>query len=126
MFSKVNQNETLYPEWQRHSREKNNLYLKAVHKALDLPEDEEMNVTTGMSGKAVALIAAAAGLGPAAALFALLPALMGDRNEKPAAPEKPVPVVGSADPADSEYEIRFYDSDGNLINVPQKSGEESQ
>ena len=64
------------------------------------------NNSTGLSGGAVAAIAAAVGL-PATVLAGLMLLKGGS-----------APVTSAPGPADSNYTVRFYDRDGNPINVP--------
>lgn len=115
--SPVNQNETFYAEWLANSRWRDRLSRKATHKALDIPDDD-MQITTGLSGKAVAAIAAACGLGPVGAIVAMGLLNSSDSPAEPAPEPKQPPAEVAPAPADTEYDVRFYDADGNLIPVP--------
>jgi hypothetical protein len=120
----VNQDAAFFPEWLANSQWRDRLSRKATHKALDIPDGDDMNITTGMSGKAVAAIAAACGLGPVGAIVAM-GLLNAADSPDPATPVvQPPPAVVAPDPADSEYDVRFYDADGNLIDVPHISNRE--
>lgn len=111
-------NDNLWSEWLRSSRWQSDLARKATHKALDIPdEDVEINAQRiGMSAGGVAAIAAAAGLGPIGMVG--LGLMSGLFNHQPPAAVTPPPAEQSQ-PQDSEYDIRFFDSDGKLIEVPQ-------
>ena len=88
---------------------------RLLHWSLDMPPDEEdvdgIRVNRGIGWRELAVVGATV-LG-GVWLFS------GD-EPTPA----PVQVVQPAQPAsqvDSEYEVRFYDADGNQIDVPRRS-----
>lgn len=87
---------------------KDGLHKKAAHAALGLPTDEMISVSnkSGLDWKMAAVLAAA-GLGG----YHLYNQ---NSNQQTATPSAPAPVS----PVDSEYEVRFYDADGNPIQVP--------
>ena len=85
------------------------LFRKASHKALDIPDDDmDLNVRNGMGWKELAVVGAMV-LGAAwgAKYFAV-----------PESPAPPAVTVPATPPVDSEYEVRFYDAEGNVIPVP--------
>ena len=98
-----------YGDFRDAAKRREKLYMKAVHKSLDLPEEMgDINANrTGIGALGAVLIALAAGLGPT-----VLGAYMLLREMKPAS--------SSPAPADSEYDVRFFDKDGNPITIPQK------
>jgi len=104
----------LYGEYLKGVTRQNRLYDKATHKALDVAEDDmgfnqEIDRSNrGISWKELAVLALG-GLG-AYGLWSY--------NQ-----EDKVPIVPPAQvaPIDSEYDVRFYDSEGNLIDVPHVS-----
>ena len=99
----------LYGKYQEGEDKKRNLFLKTAHKALDIPQDD-MNIspttvtTTGIGWKEL-LVMAARGLGGYG--------ISQMNNITTVAPQ-------TASPADSEYQVLFYDKDGNQIEVPRK------
>jgi hypothetical protein len=85
---------------------------RLFHWSLDMPPGEDdvdvrVNKQSGLSWKELVVIAGA-GLGG----FALL-----TRDDSAPAPT-PVVQPASGGPVDSDYDVRFYDKDGNLIDVP--------
>lgn len=95
----------LYGRYQKMEDWKNGLHKKATHKALDIPMEEAVNVDNsrvGLGWKELAVIAAT-GLG---GLW-----LYDQRTTEAPAPTQVAPV-------DSEYDVMFYDADGNKIDVP--------
>src|SRR5687767_11321750 len=94
--------DALYGKFQKHEDAKNDLHLKAAHKALDVALGEDMNIdarkkvtNTGIGTLGALGIAAVSGLVPGLlALWFML--------KQPAdAPQQK--------PADTEYDVRFYD-----------------
>lgn len=87
---------------------------RLFHWSLDMPPGEDdvdvrVNKTSGLGWKELVVIAAAS-LGG----FYLL-----TRDDSdPAPPPAPVVQQQTGGPVDSDYEVRFYDKDGNLIEVP--------
>lgn len=113
--SQKNQNDPANPWgwqlWTNHMNWKDQLHRKASHKALGIPEGEDLQVTNanqsqnGLGWKELAVIGATA-LG-GGALYNNWNWGLG-RDNPPAA----------TSPVDSEYEVRFYDANGNLIEIP--------
>lgn len=106
--------ETLWGWWREANKWQQSLHRKATHKALDIPDDMgdiEANkvINSGMGWKELAVLG---GLG----LGGLY--VVNDKGEQ--VPLTPPPaVVQPAQPIpDSEYEVRFFDKDGNQIMVP--------
>lgn len=99
-----------YPleHYDRTMRWHDELSRRFTKRSLDIPDDEMNNVgnKTGMGWKELAVIGALIlGGGALSAHF------LGDKAAPPA-------VVA---PVDSEYEVRFFDADGNPIKVPHVS-----
>ena len=99
----------LYGKFQEGQDWRSNLHKKLAHKSLDIGLDDEVNVdnsrtATGMGWKELAVIAAA-GLGGTGLFMSLQPQ-----------PSQPAPQVSPL--PDSDYVVRFFDKDGNLIDVP--------
>lgn len=99
---------SIWPWWATNQNWSDKLHKKAAHKALDIPEEEMIQANKiGLGGASVAAIAAGAGLLPIAGF--LLASYL----------NKPTPATPTQPPAaDSEYEVRFFDADGNPIKVP--------
>ena len=97
--------EYLYGEFQRRQRWRDRLAQKLAYKAVDIPEDEDVNVNVqnGIGWKGMAVIAGA---------------LLGGGWLVAAALQSPTSPPAPMSPADSEYEVRFYDSQGRLIEIP--------
>jgi len=107
----------LYGRYQRQEDWRNNLHRKVAHKSLDIPETEDVNVDNSRHGigmKELIAIGAMVIGGPLA--YAAFTQFM-----KPEPEQKPPVSVG---PVDSEYEVIFYDKDGNKISVPHISKRE--
>lgn len=104
--------QTLYGWWYKNAAWRDNLDRRMAHKALDIPDDEAMqNVGNriGMDWKGLAVvIAGLLGAG----------GLTGHFLQPSPTPASPPAAVA---PADSAYEVRFYDADGNPIRVPHLS-----
>jgi len=108
----------MFPLWYRNQEWRDDLHKKCTHKALDMLNDDEMNFTqtkTGASNSTVVGVAAAAGV-PTALLAAMLVWNMTRDDASQAAPPAAMPVVSG--PIDSEYNVRFYNAKGELIEVP--------
>jgi len=111
----------LWGWWAKNADNREKLDMKVAHKALDIPEDNEVNVstTTGMSWKELAVIAASMIGG-----FAVYNNITNPETpEQPIviqqpAPQQPQVVQPIQQPIDSEYVIRFFDAEGNEIEVP--------
>jgi len=107
--------QALYGDFRDSQKWQQNLHRKAAHKSLDIPDGELGNISTttktGIGALGAVGIAAAAGL-PTAALCAAI--LFGLGRAAPAA----LPAAPAAAVPDTEYDVRFYDKDGKLIEVP--------
>ncbi len=105
---------SIWPNWANQQEWQNKLHEQAVRKALDIPSDDMQIVQnkTGISTAGAVGIAAAAGIPSALTAGALALSLMGDGKE--AVPPPPPPTTSVSD---SEYDVRFYDANGNLIPV---------
>jgi len=108
--SEINKGE-LFGEWMRGEKWQRNLKKSVAHKALDIAEAEDVNLSvnksTGIGNAGLIGAVAAAGLGPAMIGLALL-------FKGGTAP----PPVTSPGPADSAYRVLFYGKNGELIDVP--------
>ena len=99
----------IWARWGKHQSWTDALHRKAAHKALDIPEEEMIQANRiGVGGGTVAAIAVCAGLLPIAGM------LLGTYLNRPAPAQPPTATV----PKDSEYDVRFYDKNGNEIEVP--------
>lgn len=99
--------DALWRDYNRGNAWKQRLHREAVHKALDIAPEDDVRIsqeTSGLGWRELAVIVAGMVIGTAATNWLLL---------RPYAP----PTSRSA-PIDSEYDVRFYDKDGNLIEVP--------
>lgn len=111
----------IWPLWHRNQEWRDKLSQKLAHKALDIPDDD-MNITNtkvGIGTAGVIGIATAAGL-PGVLLAGYL--LFKDARPEPTAPQ-PSPEVSVPD---TEYDVLFYDKDGNPIQVPHISTKPKQ
>lgn len=103
---------SIWPNWANQQEWQNRVHHEAVRKALDLPSDD-MQIVQNKSGIGTAGaigIAAAAGVPAAVAAAAMAYSMAGGNGELPIPPD-PTNV------SDSEYDVRFYDANGNLIPV---------
>ena len=98
-----------YGEYITHERRQNDLYHKACSKALDIPEGEMAITQTGIGAKGIAGIVLASLMGPAAVAGVGL--WVASQMNKP---------TEHMPPANSEYDVLFYDGEGKLIDIPQK------
>ena len=102
--------ESLYGKFQRTADWQDKLHKKLAHKSLDIGEQDEMQVDNsrtqlGITWKELAVLAAT-GLG---GLY------MFNQWNQPATPQQQQPTQSA--PVDSEYQVRFYDAEGNPIDV---------
>jgi hypothetical protein len=98
--------DVLYRDYNQGRSWKQRLHRQAVHKALDIAPEDDVHITqknSGLGWRELAIIVAGMVAGATA---------IGWFSSRPAAPSLPVA------PADSEYNVRFYDKDGQLIEVP--------
>ena len=106
--SDINQQD-LHALYNDETRAEHAVYMDGARKALGLgksggkPMEVRTDTRTGMGWKELAVIGATMIGGGA-----LVATFLGDKAPPPAA----------TSPADSEYEVRFFDADGNPIAVP--------
>ncbi len=106
----------LYGRYEDKENWQNKLHKKTIHKALNIPMDDDVNVTntssSGFGWKELAVLAAL-GLGGAAIYKTGGPQLI--QNTMPNAPANQ-----QVSPADQQqkFDVYFYDKDGNQITVP--------
>lgn len=104
----------LWPRWGKNQAWKDRLYKAAAHKSLDIPEDMNIsNTKTGIGALGAVGIAAAAGIPSAIAAGILGYAMMGKPDVAANQPSHP----SASEPGMSDYEILFYDKDGQPIRV---------
>lgn len=111
----INKN-ALYGNFQKADDDRRKFARKVAYKAADMAMDDDVNITNTKTGIGTA---GAIGIGAVAGIPGLLTALamyFGGNGHAPA-PQQPVQQVK---PADSEYDVLFYDKDGNLIPVQRK------
>lgn len=95
-----------YKDYRKAQRWRQNLFKKLCHKSVDIPEDDMgINVQKGITWKEML----AAGVILLALVFV---------GGKYLTPPVTLPVTPSQK-ATQEYEVRFFDSEGNEIHVPQ-------
>ena len=108
--------ELLYGNYDKQADDKHRFHMKTLHKAANVMEDEDTNINntktvtnkSGVGWKERAVLGVA-GLGAGH--------LMTD-GDKPTVPQQtPAPVS----PADSEYDVLFFDADGNRIDIPRRA-----
>lgn len=103
-----------YGIFQRSADWRDKLYRRTIHKALDMQLEDDMHVDNskrqyGITWKEMAVIGAL-GLG-------------GFYVYNQSNQQQPAQQPAALSPADSEYEVRFFDADGNPIKIeplPQK------
>lgn len=88
---------------------RSDLAKKATYKALDIPLEDGIgiSVTSGLGWKEIA----AGGAILIGSMFALRPS-------EPAVPTAPAPSVSVPD---TEYEVRFFDEDGNRLPIEHRT-----
>jgi len=100
----------LYGKYQESEDKKRKLFLRSAHKALDIGDDD-MNIspktTTTINGVGWKELLAVAAVGGAFYFGSQTSNII----------NVPSNHVG---PVDSEYQVLFYDKDGNAIDVPRK------
>lgn len=128
--SSENNHTPFWDAWTRNAKWRDDLARKTSHKALGVSDMGDITSSTksGMGWKELAAIGATLlGVGglyqwaknDTTAAFTPPPASAPVSTDQPT-PAPPQPAAG---PVDSEYEIRFYDADGNLIDVPRRPAE---
>ena len=116
-MSELPNKDQLYGRYQEAENWRHKLHRKVAHKSLDIPEDDDVyvdNSSKGMGWKELAVIAGSVlgGLG--------IYAYASNQQQPVQQPvQQPAPSV-----TDSEYEVRFYDQYGNMIEVPHISTKE--
>ena len=94
---------TPYQQYVQSSQWRQRLFKKATHKALDIPEDDvNINVQKGITWKEIATAGA----------LLLASAIAAGQYFQPS-----TPGVDSTT-GTQEFEVRFFDAEGNEINVP--------
>lgn len=104
-----------YDFWRTERKKDLKLGRLAAAKSLDIPLDDDMNIISNKSGISTAAFLGAMGL--TGGLAVLVPLLLPLLQQKPSTPISP---VVQQKPIDSSYNVRFFNSDGDLINIPQK------
>jgi hypothetical protein len=102
--------DALFQHFLKNAKWKDTLDKKLAYKSLDIAEENDMQIsnTNGMGWKEMAVIAGA-----------LLGGAWLYTNQPTDAPVAPLPaVVAPIAPVGSDYELRFYDAAGNLIDLP--------
>lgn len=120
--------EQLYGNYHKSVEKQQKLRDEVARKALNMPIDDDMNIDqdikitkTGFGWKEI-LALSAVGLGTYGIIATGFN--FGRQNTPPSAitatpPLSPVQPIPSVPPlSDSEYQVLFYDKDGNLISVP--------
>ena len=104
----------LYGDFRDGEKWRTRLSRKLAHKSLDIADADDMDIEVDRSNRSISgigwkelAVLAAAGLGG----FALW-----SHEKTPAA--TPPPAVQQQSPADTEYDVRFYDKNGDLIDIP--------
>ena len=98
--------------WNQHWRQ--NLERKATHKALGIPDDD-MNITTGMGWKELAIVGAliVGGIWGGTKLIEQSP---------PQMPPVQQPPLLQPSPTDAAYNVIFYDAAGNQLQLDRWPG----
>lgn len=113
-----------------HQHQLDDLHRLAAHKALDIPPSDEMGPITTVTDNRRTSPAidwkAIAALGGSIIGTLLVLDHQRDRNETSVNVQQPAAVADYVRPDDSAYEVRFYDADGNLIDVPHISTRPNQ
>lgn len=110
----VHPHQSIWRRWGRHQDWAQKVEEQAVRKALDIP-DNDLNIDASKTQTGAgtgALAAAALAGGFPATILAVALGIGAMRG-----PSTTTSPMQSAVP-DSEYEVRFYDKDGKLIDVP--------
>lgn len=102
----------LYGKFQKSEDDHARFAKRMAHKAADLAMEDDLNITTTKTGVSTPGLLGIAGIAGASLLG------YGYMNrDQPAVPQSPPAAVAPVTPADSDYEIRFWDRDGNPIEV---------
>lgn len=102
--------EQLYGKYQRTADWQDNLHRQLAHKALDIGAQDEMQVDNsrnnlGLTWKELSVIGG---------LILGAYYLYGQSQMQPPAQQQ---IPAQASPTDSEYEVRFFDAEGNPIKI---------
>lgn len=113
--SSTDNHNPFWDAWTPNAKWRNNLARRATHKALGVDDMGDINaVNTGFGWKELLILAAAAVAGIVA-----WQRTTPNQNTEPA--QTPAAAPAWPGPPDSEYEVRFFDADGNPIAVPHVS-----
>lgn len=111
-----------YGRWAENEAWKQRLQRRGCHKALDIAEemdfkqDIDNSRQTGMGWKELAVIGAM--LLGAGGMSLLGIKMFSDDNNVPQQTQQTTPNQEYLPPVDSDYMVRFWDKDGNPIDVP--------
>lgn len=114
----------LYGQYRKHENWKHALHRRAVHKALDMMPEDDVNIdasrqsTSGLGWKELAVIGAL-GLG-GTGLYLNSQQTTSETKTETVQQPAPQPVQPLPD-GEQEFEIRFYNADGELVRVPHVS-----
>jgi hypothetical protein len=111
--SDTNLKDVLYRDYNQGKSWKQRLHREAVHKALDIAPEDDVHIShknSGLGWRELAIIVAGMVAGTAATGWFF------SRQTVPA--QNPVAPAQHTAPVDSEYDVRFYDKDGQPIDVP--------
>ena len=111
MNSELPDKQYLYGRYMDAEDWRQKLHKKLTHKSLDIPEDDDVHVDnskTGLGWKELAVLGAT--IVAASGIYIFSPSSKDTQT--------PVQPPAQQSPIDSEYEVLFYDKDGNQITVP--------
>jgi hypothetical protein len=98
--------DALYRDYNQGKSWQQKLHREAVHKALDIAPEDDVHIsqkTSGLGWRELAIIVLGMVAGTAATGWFF---------------SQTAPHAHNALPVDTEYDVRFYDKDGRLIDVP--------
>jgi hypothetical protein len=110
----------LWGRYQKHEDDKHRLHMKTVHKALNIPMEDDMNVKTtnnirnGVNPWAVAAMLGVASVAPLGATY-----LLSKSKEAPKTETINKETI-------EKLQLKFYDDQGNEIHVPHISTKDTQ
>lgn len=112
--------EALYPTYNRSVERKQAIHEQAIRKSLDLPADDDVNITTTNNGSSplmssLATVGMLATGGTGAIGIAALMGVLGGEPDMPGA--QPPPAI--VQPVEATFTIQHRNADGDLLNVPQ-------
>jgi len=105
----------LYGHYQKARDWREDFVKENAYKSTDTVPPEDMNITNTKTGIGTL---GAIGIGTVASLPGLIMAVAALLKDDPA--PQPPPVPAAVSPADSEYEVLFYNAKGELIDVPRR------